>query len=62
MEITVQITPDEKVPEMTSEETDEQKRERIYSGAALNAPAHWGTSNTTSTRPCSTHLTTIRTI
>ena len=26
---------------MSSEEADEQKGERIYSGAALNAPEHW---------------------
>ena len=26
---------------MSSEEADEQKGERIYNGASLNAPAHW---------------------
>ena len=26
---------------MSSEEADEQKGERIYSGASLNAPEHW---------------------
>ena len=41
MVITVQITPDGKVTEMSSEEADEQKGGRIYSGAALNAPEHW---------------------
>ena len=37
---TVQITPDGKVTEMSSEEVDEQKGDRIYSGASLNAPEH----------------------
>ena len=41
MVITVQITPDGKATEMTSEEADEQKGERIYSGASLNVPEHW---------------------
>ena len=41
MVITVQITPDGKTTEMSSEEPDEQKGERIYSGAALNVPEHW---------------------
>ena len=41
MVITVQITPDGKATEMSSEEADAQKGERIYSGAALNAPEHW---------------------
>ncbi len=41
MVITVQSTPDGKATEMSSEEADEQKGERIYSGATLNAPAHW---------------------
>ena len=41
MVITAQITPNGKVTEMSSEEADEQKGERIYSGAALNAPEHW---------------------
>ena len=40
MDITFQITPDGKVTEMSSEEADEQKGERIYSGASLNAPEH----------------------
>ena len=41
MVITVQITPDGKATEMTSEEADEQKWERIYSGASLNVPERW---------------------
>ena len=41
MVITVQITPDGKATEMTSEEADEQKGERIYSGASLNVPERW---------------------
>ena len=41
MVITVKITPDGKATEMTSEEADTQKGERIYSGASLNAPEHW---------------------
>ena len=41
MVITAQITPNGKVTEMSSEEADEQKGERIYSGAALNVPEHW---------------------
>ena len=41
MVITAQITPNGKVTEMSSEETDKQKGERIYSGASLNAPEHW---------------------
>ena len=41
MVITVQITPNGKVTEMSSEEADKQKGERIYSGAALNVPEHW---------------------
>ena len=41
MVITVQITPDGKVTEMSSEEADKQKGSRIYSGAALNALEHW---------------------
>ena len=41
MVITVQITPNGKVTKMSSEEADEQKGERIYSGAALNVPEHW---------------------
>ena len=41
MVITVQITPNGKVTEMSSEEADEQKGERMYSGAALNVPEHW---------------------
>ena len=41
MVITVQITPNGKVTEMSSEETDEHKGERIYNGASLNAPEHW---------------------
>ena len=41
MVITVQITPNGKATEMSSEEAEIQKGERIYSGAALNAPVHW---------------------
>ena len=41
MVITVQITPDGKATEMSSEEADEQKGERIYSGASLNVPGRW---------------------
>ena len=41
MAVTVQNTPDGKATEMSSEEADEQKGERIYSGAALNVPEHW---------------------
>ena len=41
MVITVQITPDGKATEMTSEEADEQKGERIDSGASLNVPERW---------------------
>ena len=41
MVITVQITPDGKATEMSSEEADEQTGERIYSGAALNVPERW---------------------
>ena len=41
MVITAQITPNGKVTEMSSEEADKQKGERIYSGAALNVPEHW---------------------
>ena len=41
MIITVQITPDGKATEMSSEAADEQHGERIYSGASLNAPEHW---------------------
>ena len=41
MVITVQITPNGKVTEMSSEEADKQKGERMYSGAALNVPEHW---------------------
>ena len=41
MVITVQITPDGKATEMSSEEADEQKGERIYSGAARHALEHW---------------------
>ena len=41
MSITVQITPDGRATEMSSEEADEQKGERIYNGAALNVPEHW---------------------
>ena len=41
MDITVQITPDGKATEMSSEDADKQKGERIYSGAALNVPEHW---------------------
>ena len=41
MAITVQITPNGKVTEMSSEEADKQTGERIYSGAALNVPDHW---------------------
>ena len=41
MVITVQITPNGKVTEMSSEEADKQKGERIYSGAALDAPDRW---------------------
>ena len=41
MVITVQLTPNGKVTEMTTEEADEQKRDRIYSGASLNTPEHW---------------------
>jgi hypothetical protein len=41
MVITVQITPNGKVTEMSSEEADKQKGERIYSGAALDVPDHW---------------------
>ena len=44
MVITVQITPDGKATEMTSEEADEQKGERIYSGASLNVPERWEAS------------------
>ena len=40
MVIAVQITPDGKATEMSSEEADEQKGERIYNGASLNAPEH----------------------
>ena len=40
MVITVQITPNGKVTEMSSEEADKQKGERIYS-AVLNVPEHW---------------------
>ncbi len=41
MVITAQITPNGKVTEMSSEEADKQKGERIYSGAALDVPEHW---------------------
>ena len=41
MVITVQITPNGKVTEMTAEEADEQQGDRIYSGASLNTPEHW---------------------
>ena len=41
MVITVQITPNGKVTEMTAEEADEQKGYRIYSGTSLNTPEHW---------------------
>ena len=41
MVITVQITPDGKATEMSSEEADEQKGERIYSGASPNVPERW---------------------
>jgi hypothetical protein len=41
MVITVQITPDGKATEMSSEEADKQKGERIYSGASLNVPERW---------------------
>ena len=41
MVITVQITPNGKVTEMTAEEADEQKGDRIYSGTSLNTPEHW---------------------
>ncbi|MFM7979584.1 MAG: hypothetical protein ACKPKO_09745, partial [Candidatus Fonsibacter sp.] len=41
MVITVQITPNGKVTEMSSEEADVQKGERIYSGASLNRPETW---------------------
>ena len=41
MVINVQITPDGKATEMSSEEADEQKGERIYSGASLNVPDRW---------------------
>ena len=41
MDITVQITPDGKATEMSSEEADERKGERMHSGASLNAPEHW---------------------
>ena len=41
MVITVQITPNGTVTEMSSEEADKQKGERIYSGAALDVPEHW---------------------
>ena len=41
MVITVQITPDGKATEMSSEEADEHKGERIYSGASLNVPERW---------------------
>ena len=41
MVITVQITPNGKVTEMSSEEADKQKGERIYSGAALDVPDRW---------------------
>ena len=40
MVITVQIAPDGKATDMSSEEADQQKGERIYSGASLNAPEH----------------------
>ena len=41
MVIAVQITPDGKATEMSSEEADEHKGERIYSGASLNVPERW---------------------
>ena len=41
MVITVQITPNGKVTEMSSEEADKQKGERRYSGAALDVPDRW---------------------
>ena len=41
MVITVQITPNGKVTEMTAEEADEQKGDRIYSGMSLNTPETW---------------------
>ena len=41
MVITVQITPNGKATEMSSEEADKQKGERIYNGAALHVPEHW---------------------
>ena len=40
MVIAVQITPDGKATEMSSEEADEQKG-RVYSGASLNVPERW---------------------
>ena len=43
MVITVQITPNGKVTEMSSEEADKQKGERIYSGAALSTGSTSGT-------------------
>ena len=46
MVITVQITPNGKVTEMTTEEADEQKGDRIYSGTSLNTPEHWEHKNT----------------
>ena len=41
MVITVQITPNGKVTEMSSEDADKQKGEPIYSGAALDVPDRW---------------------
>ena len=41
MVITVQITPNGKVTERSSEESDEEKGERLYSGASLNTPETW---------------------
>ena len=41
MVITLQITPNGKVTEMSSEEPDKHKGKRIYSGATLNVPEHW---------------------
>ena len=35
------LRPTEKATEMSSEEADEHKGERIFSGAALNAPERW---------------------
>ena len=35
------ITPDGRTTEVSTEQADEEKGARIYSGAALHAPEHW---------------------